>query len=133
MRNSFWRLCCGLSLIGSLSSCAPDPSDLVAPTTTAPNVALTGVTVRVRAIDNNFRPQKLEVHVGDLVEFTNGGRNDHDITPSDGGGSWGIKLADFVPKAVYEHVFAAAGDYPYYCTIHGSNKKGMIGTITVLP
>ena len=113
-----------------LTSCAADPDDLVAPTTTVA-VSLTGVTVRVRAIDNNFRPKSLEAKVGDLVEFSNGGRNDHDVTPSDKGAKWGVVLADFVPKATYSHVFTEPGVYEFYCTIHGTNKVGMVGSITV--
>ena len=130
MQSVLRRFCLGLLLTTVGAGCAPDPSDLVAPTTSGPAVQLTGVKVRVRAIDNTFRPQQFEVRVGDEVEFTNGGRNDHDVTPFTGS-DWGVKLADFVPKAVYSHVFAVPGEYKFYCTIHGTNKSGMIGTITV--
>jgi plastocyanin len=35
------------------------------------------------------------------------------------------------PPYTYEHTFAAAGDYPYFCTPHV--PMGMVGTIHVVP
>ena len=122
------------------AGCAQDPSDVnglaapiaVAPTTTAsPEIELTGVVVDIRAIDNNFRPRKIDVKVGDTLRFTNGGRNEHDITPL-AGTQWGVlKAAEFPPGAVYDHVFAEPGEYAYFCSVHGTNKVGMVGLVRV--
>ncbi len=90
------------------------------------------------AIDNNFLPQNLTIAAGTKVTFTNRGRNPHNIVPVDGtadvNGSattWGAPDTAFQPKAVYSYVFARAGTFVYYCTIHGSPKGGMFATITV--
>jgi plastocyanin len=31
----------------------------------------------------------------------------------------------------YSHVFTEPGEYPYYCTAHGTKTRGMIGKIVV--
>ena len=114
-------------LLVVVAGCAPDPSDMPS---VAATVKPTGVVVRVRAIDNNFRPQAITAQVGDTVEFTNKGKNDHNVLPQSGGG-WGVDTPGFHPGDVYSHVFSAPGVYAFYCSIHGTNKVGMVGTITV--
>ena len=109
------------------TGCAPDPSDVPA---VADTVKPTGVVVRVLAIDNNFRPAAIAAKVGDTVEFTNKGKNDHNVLPQSGSG-WGVDTPGFHPGDVYSHVFNAPGVYAFYCSIHGTNKVGMVGTITV--
>jgi plastocyanin len=120
-----------------LAGCAPDGSDLPVATepvpvavTNAPTASTTGVTVFVIALDNNFRAQDSTARVGDTVQFTNKGKNDHDVIPGTGH-AWGVQVAEFHPGDVYSYAFTAPGVYPYYCTIHGTNTKGMVGTITV--
>ncbi len=116
----------------ALAGCAPDPSDMPTVASTADTVATTGVVVRVLAIDNNFRPAQISAKVGDTVEFTNKGKNDHNVLPQSGS-EWGVDTPGFHPGDVYSHVFSAPGVYAFYCSIHGTNKVGMIGTITVTP
>ncbi|CAB4875184.1 unannotated protein [freshwater metagenome] len=128
----------GAVLLFALAGCAPDPSDLASSpgtagttaSTTAATVASTGVVVKINVIDNNFRPQASTAKVGDTVEFTNKGKNDHNVLPQSGTG-WGMDTAGFHPGDVYGHVFTAPGVYAFYCSIHGTNKVGMVGTITV--
>jgi plastocyanin len=98
--------------------------------TIAPAVEPTGVVVPVQALDNTFRPQVVEVHVGDEVVWENRGANDHDVLSIDDGG-WGIEVEGFGPGAVYAHVFAEPGEYAYYCSIHGNQQVGMVGTVIV--
>lgn len=112
------------------AGCAPDPSDIPAAGSTAATVKPTGVVVRVLAIDNNFRPAAIAAKVGDTVEFTNKGKNDHNVLPQSGSG-WGVDTPGFHPGDAYSHVFNAPGVYAFYCSIHGTNKVGMVGTITV--
>jgi plastocyanin len=95
-------------------------------------VATTGDVVAVIALDNSFRPQALEVHVGDTVSWENRGNNDHNVLSVETG-EWGVEVTDFAPGAVYTHVFTEPGEYAYYCSIHGSTTAGMVGTITVTP
>jgi plastocyanin len=114
---------------GGDGASASDPSGGEASTTGA--VAPTGVVVPVVALDNSFRPQALEVHVGDTVSWENRGNNDHNVLSIEG--EWGAEVTVFAPGAVYTHVFTEPGAYAYYCSIHGSEQAGMVGTITVKP
>ena len=133
--------------LAGLTGCAPDGSDVpvasapatvggdgagavVAAVTNAPMVTTTGVTVNVIAIDNNFRAQDTTAAVGDTVVFTNKGKNDHNVVPRTGN-DWGVQIAGFHPGDVYRYVFTAPGVYAYFCSIHGTNQKAMVGTITV--
>ena len=49
------------------------------------------------------------------------------------GDGWGVQVTEFQPGDVYTHVFTEPGEYAYYCSIHGSEQAGMVGTITVAP
>lgn len=101
-----------------------------APATTAPGAAPTGVAVPVVALDNSFRPEIIEIQVGDEVVWENRGRNDHDVL-SIVSGEWGVQVEDFGPGAVYAHVFTEPGEYQYYCSVHGTEQVGMVGTVIV--
>ena len=90
-----------------------------------------GEVVEVLTLDNNFRPEELEIVAGTTVRWDNGGRNDHNIVPVDETQDWGVDIADFAPGDVYDHVFTTPGDYAYYCTLHGTADAGMIGTVVV--
>ena len=131
-----WRPALLVAIV-MVTGCGPDGSDLPVATapvpvaiTNSPTVSTTGVTVFVIALDNNFRAQETTAHVGDVVQFTNKGKNDHDVVPKTGH-AWGVQIDGFHPGDVYSYAFTSAGVYPYYCTIHGTNEKGMVGTITV--
>jgi len=139
MTNISKRICLAVSatLVAiAATGCAPDPSD--APTasqsavavTNAPDVVKTGVVVRVTVIDNNFRPKKSTAKVGDTVTFVNKGKNDHNVLPKSGT-DWGTDVNGLKPGESYSYVFSKPGVYPYYCSIHGTTKVGMVGTITV--
>ncbi len=118
--------------IAAVATTADSPSDS-RPPATAPGVSVpaNGDVVEVLALDNNFRPEELEVVAGTTVRWDNGGRNDHNIIPVDDTQDWGADVADFEPGEVYEHVFTTPGEYPYYCTLHGTATAGMIGTVVV--
>jgi len=140
---SKWGCVVVVALVLGLSACGADPNDAFSsttvPTTAAPQPtsAVTfppnSVEKPVVAIDNNFLPQNLTVPAGTKVTFTNRGRNPHNIVPVDAAQvtTWGATDAQFQPKAVYSYVFDRTGTFVYYCTIHGSPKGGMFGTITV--
>lgn len=90
-----------------------------------------GEVVTVLALDNSFVDEVVEVEAGTEVLWTNNGRNDHDVIPVDPTQEWGIEIEDFPPTAEYSHVFTTPGEYPYFCTIHGTETVGMTGTIIV--
>jgi len=102
---------------------APPP----APPVFAPN----GQTVRVRSLDNSFRTEVTEVVVGTEIWWTNDGRNEHDVLPVDPTQEWGAERDVFQPGDEYRHTFLEPGTYEYYCSIHGNEVAGMVGTIVV--
>ena len=101
-----------------------------APTTTAIGVEPTGVVVPVIALDNTFRPDTIEIAVGDEVLWENRGLNEHNVLYVEGD-DWGIEVEAFQPGDAYAHVFTEPGVYPYYCSIHGNTDVGMVGTVIV--
>jgi plastocyanin len=111
----------------STSSASSTPTD--SPSTLTP---VRSGTVKISARDNSFIPDKVTVSVGSTLLWTNDGRNDHNIIPV-GDTPFRAETAVFGPKATYEYVPQAPGTYQYYCSIHGTSSKGMIGTIQVVP
>jgi plastocyanin len=89
--------------------------------------------VTVQAIDNSFRPDPLEVVAGAEVVFENRGRNDHNVLPKGdpSAAAWGVQKEQFAPGDSYAFVFGAPGTYAYYCSIHGTDEIGMVGTVVV--
>ncbi len=136
-------------MVLALSACANDHDDSLdaaevpaAAVTTLPLVTVAqsqdsfpanGTTETIKALDNNFLPGALTIEAGTEVVWDNIGRNDHDVTPVDdlAAATWGVKADAFAPKDTYSHVFDQPGTYAYFCTIHGTAKAGMIGTIVV--
>ena len=90
-----------------------------------------GVESPVQAIDNSFRPEEVTVAAGTEVVWTNDGRNEHNVLPADEAESWGVQVTDFEPGDEYRHRFTEPGTYAYYCSLHGTKDKGMVGTIVV--
>ncbi len=148
MNRKFQALAGALAVL-TLANCAPDPNDdpdalappvettvAPAPGETAPpvvTVAATGQTAKVTSLDNSFRVENLVVEAGTEVKWDNKGRNAHDIRPKDDPStdSWGVLEDKFQPGDSYSFVFTTPGTYAYYCSIHGTAKVGMIGTVTV--
>jgi plastocyanin len=92
-------------------------------------VVLEGPVAAVDVRDNTFNEENIQVPLGTRVVWTNNGRQDHDIVPVENG--WGVEPADFIPDAVYEHVFDEPGTYRYYCSLHGTADAGMTGAVVV--
>ncbi len=90
-----------------------------------------GETVVVLGLDNTFREETIEVEAGTEVLWENRGRNDHNVVPVDETADWGVEVEDFTPGDEYSLVFDTPGEYPYYCSIHGTAEVGMIGTVVV--
>jgi len=90
-----------------------------------------GEVLNVRSLDNSFIDEVVEVEAGTEILWTNNGRNEHNVVPVDETEMWGIETADFQPGDEYSRVFDTPGEYPYYCSIHGTAEVGMIGTIVV--
>jgi plastocyanin len=113
----------------ALAACGDDgPQPESAATSAVSESSAPVATVTVQAIDNTFRPDRVEVAVGTEVVWVNRGRNDHDLLSDFG---FGVDAANFRPGDEYRYVFTEPGEYPYHCTIHGTHTVGMIGTIVV--
>ena len=87
--------------------------------------------VAVTAVDNSFRTESVTVTAGSTVTWTNAGRNDHNVKPVDAG-AFGVDATAFGPGATYASTFTTPGTYRYYCSIHGTQDRGMIGTVEVV-
>jgi plastocyanin len=114
-----------LATVGGLACGASEPAE----------VAQTGAgtVVEVIAVDNTFKPEVIEVEPGTEVVWVNRGRSNHDVVPTDASDTkdWGIALGEFTPGESYSQVFTEPGDYPYYCTVHGTQTRGMVGKVVV--
>lgn len=87
-------------------------------------------SVQVDALDNVYKPEFLEISAGTEVTFRNDGRNDHNVIPT-AGNFTAIQADQFEPGTEQTITFDTPGDYPYYCSLHGTKTKGMIGAIRV--
>jgi plastocyanin len=115
----------GLVLLGV--ACAD--ADAAITTPTAATTTNSPSTITVIALDNTFRPDVVEVAVGDTVLFVNKGRNDHDVLSVES--DWGASVDVFAPGDEFQHVFDEPGTYRYYCSLHGTTTAGMIGVVEV--
>ena len=96
-------------------------------------VDLTGADeVTIDAIDNTFRPQYAEVSPGATVTFDNRGRNAHNVLAVETGAFEDVETTEFQPYDTAEITFDEPGDYLYYCSLHGTTTKGMVGGIRVV-
>jgi plastocyanin len=94
--------------------------------------ATASTEVDVQARDNSFVPPYVEVQVGTTVTFTNRGRTDHDVFPVTEGEFEPIEPAELEPGDAASITLDEPGDVPYYCTLHGTTTKGMVGAIRVV-
>jgi plastocyanin len=76
--------------------------------------------------NNDFDPSSLEVAQGASVVWAwSSGGVTHNVTFDDG------EQSGNRASGTYTRTFAAAGTFPYHCTIHGSATSGMRGSVTV--
>lgn len=118
-----------VALPACLSACADDANDTRSAKQLETSESVTTV-IGVAALDNSFRPQIVEISVGDQVSWENRGMNSHNVL-SVAGGDWGVTVEDFESGAVFLHQFTQPGEYHYFCSIHGNESIGMVGTVIV--
>ena len=82
-------------------------------------------TVRVRMVDNAFRPRSITVVQGTRVRWVNRGANVHSSTSNSD--IWDSGLLD--PGEAYGRVFRREGTFKYLCTVHPAVMKGVV-TVT---
>jgi len=131
-----------LSACGDGESAEPAPSgDQAKPIKPTAGVDLSGkdfsdetgsAKVAVQARDNTFVAPYIEVKAGTIITFTNKGRNQHNVYPTTEGAFPIIDTDAFDPGESGVVKLNKPGDYPYYCTLHGTKTKGMVGAIRVV-
>lgn len=89
-------------------------------------------TVDVDAVDNSFTPKYITVSAGTKVKFKNDGHNEHNVIAANEGAFKSALQSDFQPGTTVTVTFAKAGDYPYYCSLHGTATVGMVGGVRVV-
>ena len=81
--------------------------------------------------DTAFRPNPVNVKVGDTVRWSNDDNTIHTViegNPATGGEVEGGFASDILgPAATFEHAFNQTGTFEYYCNLH----PNMIGTVIV--
>ncbi len=87
--------------------------------------------VTIQAVDNDFVSPYVTVRSGTAVTFVNDGRNVHDVIPV-GDTFRAIEPNHFARHDEATVTFDEPGDYPYYCSLHGTATKGMRGAIRVV-
>ena len=88
------------------------------------------VAVQVR--DNSYIEAYVEVSPGTTITFTNVGRTEHDVYPVVDGDFAPIEPTEMEPEDIATLTLDEPGDYAYYCTLHGTTTKGMVGAIRVV-
>lgn len=75
----------------------------------------------------SFSPASLQIHVGDTVEWiSRDGTDVHTVTHDD---KTTFRSGLLNEGDKFEHTFGAAGDFPYFCEVHG--KAAMSGLVEV--
>jgi plastocyanin len=86
--------------------------------------------VEIEIRDNVFDARFFRVDPGTRIVFTNRGANTHDVTASAEGAFPKItkEALEDAPQAL---VLDVAGDYPFFCSIHGTANFGQTGYVVV--
>jgi plastocyanin len=88
--------------------------------------------VSVQSRDNAFLADYIIVKAGTTVTWTNRGRTEHNVLPAVDGAFAPIEVQDLEPGMSASITFDEPGDYPYYCSLHGTRTKGMVGAVRVV-
>lgn len=88
-------------------------------------------TITIDTKDNTFTPEHVKVSPGTKIVFDNRGRTAHNVIPSIKDQFTSISVDELQPADTATLVLDDAGEYPYYCSLHGTPTKGMIGSILV--
>jgi len=84
--------------------------------------------------DNAFTQRTVVVRAGTRITWTNQGRNEHNVRPAVEGAFEPIATAALAAKGdAASLVFDTAGDFPYFCSLHGTARNGQTGRVIVVP
>ena len=141
MRKLMMLLTIGALVLGAVACGGDEPSasggtdtdetsDINAaetPSTNAPaggDDAEADVDTNVKIVDFAYEPDDINAVAGEPVLWRNDGQAPHTVTFVEGPTSSNIE-----PGGEYIRTFEDAGEYPYFCKIHGKDR--MSGTVTV--
>ena len=86
-------------------------------------------TVEMKSI--SYAPKKIEIKVGDTLEWKNSSLTEHSAIVDSAGSTGTFDTGMVQPGKTSKRVdFNKAGTYQYHCSVHG---KTMSGTVTVVP
>jgi plastocyanin len=89
-----------------------------------------GHTLSISMTGSAFSPALDTVAAGSTVTWTNNDAVTHTVTSAPGSADT-YSSGNVGGSGTFQHMFAAAGTYVYYCTIHGTPTAGMKATIVV--
>ena len=123
--------------LDALEEQATEPEAADAPPIDIPDDALdlTGfATIDIDIQDNAFVQRVVVVSAGTEIVWTNQGRNEHNVRPSIEGAFEPISTLDLAEKGQSASLrFDAPGDFPYFCSLHGTAGNGQTGRVIVVP
>ena len=91
-------------------------------------------TVALDIQDNAFTQRVVVVQAGTEITWTNQGRNEHNVRPSIEGAFEPISTLDLAEKGDSASLtFDEPGDFPYFCSLHGTATRGQTGRVIVVP
>ena len=97
-----------------------------------------GGSVPAKIIDTDFRPVTITIEKGSVVEWVQVGDQPHSVTAADdsfdSSPDCGPVESDkcLGEGDTFSHTFEKAGEFTYYCRVHGlPDGTGMVGTIVV--
>lgn len=96
---------------------------------------LTGfATIDIDIQDNAFVQRVVVVSAGTEIVWTNQGRNEHNVRPSIEGAFEPISTLALAAKGDSAALtFDSPGDFPYFCSLHGTATNGQTGRVIVVP
>lgn len=87
----------------------------------------------IEIVDNAFTERVIVITAGTEVVWTNAGRNEHNIRPAIKDAFASISATALAEKGDSASlVFDEPGDYPYFCSLHGTATNGQTGRIIVV-
>ncbi len=89
------------------------------------------ITIDVK--DNAFVQRVVVVTEGTRITWVNRGLNAHNVTPSIDDAFEPIPTGSLDSDQSASRTFSTGGDFPYYCSLHGTPRHGQNGLIVVVP
>jgi plastocyanin len=88
--------------------------------------------ITVDTVDNAYDPRYVRVSPGTRIVFDNTGRNPHNVVPVEPDAFPTIPTDRLQPGDAASITLEVVGEYPYYCSLHGTARRGMVGRIEVV-